>query len=360
MSTEQTTQEVPNQSNPPVYKTLKELDEAPEIPEAAEQQEENLTKPVDLTEVPPTTNEESKETSENEESKEETEDEESSEPELDVDGFFAQVEQITGEPVKVDYGDADPLSAEGVAIREKAVREDAAVKFEEYLRDTNPRGYAYLLHKQSGGSDEDFFAQKTITLPDAETFKNSTDAKVALLEKDLIDNGVPEDIAKASVTKFIKDNTLDERADKVYTKIKQAEANQLADIEQREQQQRQAFETAVNTITSNISKTINEGNLKFIVPEASRAAFDKYIKSNIRYDNGQFHLVSTLGEDMKEVLEAEYFKFVKGDLSKLIEKKAKTLTVQKLKASVKQSSNTKLNSTDGSKRPKGYIPLGEL
>jgi hypothetical protein len=280
--------------------------------------------------------------------------------ELDTEDFFAQVEQITGEPVQVEYGDTDPLSPEGVAIREKAVREDATKKFEDYLKTSDPRAYAYFLHRESGGSDDDFFAERTFVLPDENTFNGSIDLQTNVLKQDLIDKGVPADVADATIAKYIKDNVLTEKATVAYNSKKQAQANQMKALEEAQRDEQAQFQAAVNGITTTIGKNITEGNLNFIIADAKKAQFNEFIKQNLRFDNGKFYVVNEIGENLKEVLESQYFQFVKGDLKALVQKEAKTQTVQRLKATVKKAASTGLKTADTPNPNKGYIPLGEL
>jgi hypothetical protein len=79
--------------------------------------------------------------------------------ELEEDeAFWAEVDKLKGgEPLEVDFGDVDPLSPEGIVIRDKAVQDDAIGKFEAYLKTTYPKSYALLAHEVAGGKVEEFF-----------------------------------------------------------------------------------------------------------------------------------------------------------------------------------------------------------
>lgn len=274
--------------------------------------------------------------------------------------FYKQVNQITGEEVAVDFGETDPLSPEGVALRDKAIRQDAVQKFEDYLRTTDPRAYAYMLHREAGGSDEEFFAEKTFVLSDEQTFNTSIDIQTSILKQDLLDKGVPAEIVEATIAKYIKDNVLTEKATGAYTVMKKAQEQQMKEIERVQNEQKQQFQNQVTSITNTISKGINDGNLNFIIPEAKKAAFNEYIKQNLRYDNGKFYVVNELGENLKEILESQYFQFVKGDLSALIKKEAKTQTTQRLRTTVNRANNTNPKGADVGNQNKDYVPLGHL
>ncbi len=276
-----------------------------------------------------------------------------------VDDFYKQVSQITGENVEVDFGETDPLSPEGVALRDKAIRQDAVQKFEDYLKTTDPRAYAYMLHREAGGNDDDFFAQKTFVLPNRDEFELSIDAQTDILKRDLLGKGVPLDIVDASIAKYIKDNTLSEKAGAAYDTMWKAQEQQMQQIEQAQMEQRQQLESRIASVTNMISKGITEGALNFIIPESKKVAFNDYIKQNLRYDSGKFYVVNEVKDDVKELLESQYFQFVKGDLSALIKKEAKTQTTQRLRTVVNKANNNSLKS-DAHNISKDYVPLGHL
>ena len=180
-------------------------------PNAAQEQTNQSADPNDSEQQEETQQEEEEEqqndSSGNEASEESTE---------DVESFWKEVEQITGESIQIDYGGTDPLSPAGVALREMKIRGDAALKFEQYLKQTDPRGYAYLLHREAGGSDEEFFAKKSFVLSDREEFENSIEQQSSLLKHSLTEKGVPEEVAQATIDKYIKDNVLKEKALEYY------------------------------------------------------------------------------------------------------------------------------------------------
>lgn len=274
--------------------------------------------------------------------------------------FYKTVEQITGEPVTVDYGDIDPLAPEGVAIREKAIRDDAVTKFEEYMKASDPRAYAYAIHRSNGGSDEDFFETKHYVLPDADTFKTSVDLQTKMVKQDLLDKGVPEEIVEATVAKYVKDNVITDKATAVYNAKKQAEAFQLQELEKEQKAQQQEFQQAVSNVLTIVSKNINEG-LNLIVPDAKKNEFNEFVKNNIRFDNGKFYVVSELGQNnLKEVLESQYFQYVKGDLTALVERKAKTVTTQRLRTKVNQSNAAGVKGANSNDNNPEFVPLGSI
>lgn len=283
-----------------------------------------------------------------------------SEEEASPEEFYNSVDQITGTPVKVEYGEVDPLSPEGVAIREKAVRNDAVLQFDRYMRESDPRAYAYFQHRKAGRPDSEFLEQKTLTLPDLQTFNDSVDLQSTLYKSALINAGVPEDIAEASVAKAIKDNALLAKATEVYNRTATAEKAQLAKIEADVARDEAAFEQLCSTVTKNLNSQIDKGDLKFIIPDAKKPEFKQFVTDSIRVDDGKFYVVQELGEDPKALLESLYFKFINGDLSAMVERRAETKTVQRLKAGVNKSKSASAKGSASEKNQTSYVALGDI
>ena len=295
-----------------------------------------------------------------EETKEETKEEEQQQEEPSPLDFYDQVEKLTGEHFQIDFGNTDPLSPEGVALREKAIIEDTAHKFEEYLKTSDPRSYAYFLHREAGGSDEDFFSQKEFVLPVKDDLMHSTDMQIAMVKQDLKDKGIPDDIIDSTVDKYIKENKITEYASNIYDTRKHNQEYQLQYIEEQNKAQQEAFNKTVNSLYGAINKELAANTLRFNVPEVQKTKFLNYVKDNLRYDNGKFYVVSELGDNLKDILESQYFQFVKGDISSLVKKEANKQTVQRLRNTVNKA-NTSTSGSENIKDTKNnYIPLGQL
>jgi hypothetical protein len=275
--------------------------------------------------------------------------------------FFSAVDQITGKPVTVEYGDTDPLSPQGVALRDGVVRDAAVVEFEEFLRTSDPRAYSYMLHRNSGGSDEEFFAQKALVLPPEVEFKSSVEMQTAIVKQDLLDKGVPTEVVDATVAKYIKDNQLSEKAMVAYTGIKDSQDRQAQDIERLSKEAQDKLNQQVNNVHNVIAKSITENELSIVIPEAQKAAFNTFVRGNLRYDDGKFFAVSELANNnLKEVLESMYFQFVKGDLKSIVKNEANSLATQRLRLRAKQDISGNGKGADISTKRKDHIPLGEI
>lgn len=277
----------------------------------------------------------------------------------DESDFWKAVEAITGREVPVEYGEVDPTSPEGVALRDKALIDQAEAGMDEYFRKSNPRAYAYYLHTLEGGTDEEFFNTLPPSLPVRSEFELDMDMQSSLVKQDLVARGVPEDIAQATIDKYVKDNLLTEKALKLYDTYHTAEQTEIKKMEKAAEDQKKLFNTQVSELNTSISDAITK-EMGFTVPELKQAEFTKFVKDQIRYDDGQFFFVQGIEKSsLPKTLEALYFQFVKGDLKSMISKAAKTQTVQNLR--LKADADKKKNS-GGEPNPgvKKYVTFGEI
>lgn len=286
--------------------------------------------------------------------------EEEEDDDISPEDFFKEVEAKTNYAVQVDYQGVDPLSPEGVALREVAIVQQAELSYDEHIRRTMPRAYAYMLHVKNGGSDEEFFAVKTTPLADKETFSNDLDAQRSFVVSDLISKGVPDEIAKLTADKYIKDNTLTTKALELYEVKKQEEDKLLQDQIKKDAQRKTQFQQEVQSLTASIQKGI-ENEIKLVVPADKKKEFYNFVIENLEHDGENFYLAQKLDPTKLDagMLEALYLQFVKGDVSALIKREGKKQTLQRLGQRVKTDKATKTSSGDAGKQT-NYIPLSKI
>jgi hypothetical protein len=280
--------------------------------------------------------------------------------EADPVAFYEEVQAKTNFAVDVDYEDVDPLSAEGVALRETAIVEQAERSYDDYIRTNMPRAYAYMLHTKNGGTDDEFFAVKKEPLADKDTFSNDVEAQRQFLIKDLVAKDVPEEVAKMTVDQYVKTNVLTEKAIALYDKKKGEETALLQAHIDRDKALKQEFDNSVATLTGVISQGI-EKEMRLVIPNDKKKAFNEFVIDNIQHDGKDFFLAQKLNP--KEItpgfLEALYLQFVKGDVSALIKKEAKKQTVQRLGQRVKQDRSASSSGNPNDKQ-NTFIPLSQI
>ena len=273
--------------------------------------------------------------------------------------FWNAVNALTGRQVDIDYGDVDPISPEGVALRENALVESTEKAFDQHLREFNPRAYAYFLHTQAGGTDDTFFGVGQPTIPAREDFESNADAQTSLLKQDYLSKGIPEEVAQATIDKFIKDNVLGEKALKLYDQYHEEDERQIKLMEDQAVKREQEFKQQVVNFEKSIADAISS-RVNLVIPEAKKQAFSEFIKANTRHADGEFFFVQPIKqESLDKQVEALYFQFVKGDLNSLIAKKAKEQTVQRLRTKLEKD-KIKTNTVGEAPNPKLSIPLSQV
>lgn len=290
-----------------------------------------------------------------------TEDDDSTDPE-DPESFYAEVSKITGREIKVEYPEGvDPLSYEGIAFRDNALYEQGAQDFEKVLAENDKRSYAYMLHRQAGGTDEEFFqSSAAFTLPDKETLETDADAQANLLRIDYRQKGLDETSIELLVKDAISKNTLKDQAVKVHAAFEKAQIEQEALIQKRYEEREKAINEAIGGMVKAIDTSI--GNMRFVVPDANKAEFESFVKQNIQFDEqtGTFVLNREVTqESLQNVLESLFFQFKKGDLKTIVERQARTKAAQTIRLGIKTEKGPKGGGNE-KKNEGDFIALGDL
>lgn len=289
------------------------------------------------------------------------------EPELseeqEVEKFYERLHAITGTEVKVEYPEGtDPLSPEGIALYIQQANEQAVLGFENYIRQTDPRSYAYMLHRQGGGDDESFFGDnKGFALPDRASLEGSADTQTMVYKFDLKSRGLDDDTVETLVKKAITENKLKEKAVTAYTKIEEDNRRMLDTADARNRLLEEQTDKAVGVMVTSVNETI--ARMDFIVAETDKAAFSKFALDSLRYNSidNSFTIAQQINaNDLKQHMESLFYQFKKGDLSKLIIKAAKTQAAQSLRARTGKANTTTGTGKIPSKNSVNHIPLSEI
>lgn len=291
----------------------------------------------------------------------------------DAEVFFTDVNKLHGKEIKVEYGvdpvtnlPIDPLSPQGVYIRDKVIMEMAQDELESNMSKIDPRGYAYLLHRQAGGDDEEFFSNKTISLPEYETFKSSTDLQTRIYKSSLTSKGITEDVAQMAIDKVIKDGKLFDEADKAYKATQKQQTDALTAIEDSRKRADAAFQVSVNKYNQQLSVAVKEGKgIKIVIPDTEKDQFLQFVRENTQQlPDGRFAIVRPVAENLGTQLEALWYEFKKGDFKSLIQREAQTQNVRRLRSQVEKSKDKGTGGSGGA-AGKGdikpdFVPLSAL
>lgn len=276
--------------------------------------------------------------------------------------YIGAVEALTGIKYDIKYPEnVHPTSPEGMAFRENVIREKAAMDFEEYLKQNDPRAYAYMLHRASGGTDENFFGdQKGFQLPAEADLKASADLQTQVYTQDLLAKGLDAGTAKVLVDMAVKDNTLAAKAEAAWKLIDKAQKDQLSELQRETEKQEKLFNDNLAALTAGIANAIKT-EIGFVVPEAEQATFQQYVLDNMRYDNGKFYVVQEVGQsNLKTLMESLFFQHKKGDLRTLVTKQAATKAAQTLRLRLKDTSKAPSGGSDTAPNNTKNLPLSAI
>lgn len=257
--------------------------------------------------------------------------------------FWEEVSRITGTEVEVDYGDIDPISPQGAALREKAVAAKAIDDFVAKLEEEYPAAYQALEYATAGGDLRELYKGE----------KDYSKIQIADDDEDHARGILSEYYSKkgfndARIKRMVAADAESEeglvgtaKAALVELAQEQEEERQIAiqeaqEAKKREREQDQKFLNSINGLLA-------KGQLDtFKVPKQDIQDFYAHLKGVLQRDGqGGYLLVTPVDQtQLEKQLQAEYFKFKKGDLSQLIQIKATTAATQKLRLKLDKPENT--------------------
>jgi hypothetical protein len=290
------------------------------------------------------------------------EDKKVDEPEEDAD-FYQEVDKRHGFELKVEFPeDVDPLSPEGAYLREKALITQTQQNFEDWIRESDPRAYSYMLHRRAGGTDEDFMKTPSLSLPEFETFKNSVDLQKSLYVKSLQNKGLEQYQIDMILEKDIKDGKLFDKAEAAYKAQEQADRQAVETAEKAARAREEAETKAITEMATTIEDLVNNNKLSTIaIPDAKKAEFIQHLKERLYFDGEKFFLFNMLTkDDAANLVQGEFFNFVKGDFGSLVKRAAKTEKAKELRRRIKRDQQTGKTGSQAETSTPGFTPLSDI
>jgi len=273
--------------------------------------------------------------------------------------FWEDVEAITGTTYEVDYGDVEPDSPEGAAIREEVVANKAVESNLAYLEEKFPDGFKALMHVSNGGQLKDLFNADTVDYKNLVIEDTNVDGQKGFMKNFYMEKGFSE----AKAIRNVEDDedseegllenfkaALKEKQDKQETASKTVfEEQEKAKVAQ-DTQDKQFGET--------LSGIINKGQIgNFKIDKKDAEGFYNHVFSNIqRHGKGYALNLPITRDNFQSQLEQMFFGFKKGDLSKFVAAKAKTDNVRKLKRSLGKDKMEESSSEDGKRKRGAKLP----
>jgi hypothetical protein len=219
-----------------------------------------------------------------------------------------------------------------------------------------------MLHLQNGGTDEQFFNVIGDDYSDWELKDDDKETAKRILGLALKEAGLPDDMARRQILASEDEKKLIEDAKKFQERKKTQITKWKQDQEQEFNQKAEKQAAAIEVMTKAISTSlITDGRLdNIIIPEGDKKGFHEYVLKNVVVDGENFYMVNQLTpENIASALEAEYFRFKKGDLDELVKRKAKTQTTKKLRLDKKKAAESKKQPGEETKE-KTFVSLGSL
>lgn len=331
--------------------------------EVIEEEEEEDPKKKSKKKVAPKKEEEPEE----EEVEEEIEEEESTEEEEEeaedpavATKFFEEVEKLTGQEVEVDYKGVSPLSPQGVALREAALKEVVLDTFLGELEHKFPQVYRALEHANNGGDVAELFNQ-SVSRDYSKIELKDGDENLAkeILKEYYKSRGVKseEKIKKLIETDEDSSNGLITEAKGALDELRAEQEEERAEIlesQKRKAEDQKKRDNLLVTAIDDILEARKLGNFK-IVDRAEARQFKEFLISSVRRTGeGKYEFATPIDpQNMEAMLQYQFFQFKKGDLAKIIQQKATTANVEKLRLKVKNE-QTKVKKSTGSERTSGF------
>ena len=195
-------------------------------------------------------------------------------------------------------------------------------------------------------------------LPPLQEVKDSIDLQRRIYKQALESRGNSEKQVTALLKISVDAGELEADAEQAWTEIKARETAEFekADKNNTDRLTREKYE--LNAMDGVINSTIASAeNLKFVIPDADKAGFSQAFKNLIHYEDGNFYLLKPLTkETIGQNLEAELFQYLGGDLTKLVERKATTVSSSRFIRKAKATPGVPGSTSSSS----GKLTLGQI
>ena len=293
-------------------------------------------------------NEEEKNKKKSKKDKVEEEDDDSEEDEEEEEGkegedertFWDDVEKLTGRKIEVDYDGIDPESPEGAALREDAIERMAVGNFLQNLEKQYPREFRVLRHAAQGGKIEDLYSPDEPDYSSYEIPENDVEAQKEFLERYYTSfKKLPKDRARKLI-EIDEDSEggLLETAKSAVKEWAEAQENNRTQTEKQKALELEKKKKRDMAMVKSVADTIEKKTLgSFRVPEKEMDEFKKFAASSIQSTGDGYVVAMPLDEShLEERLQALYFIYKKGDLSKIIQTESKKENARRLRKKAEQ------------------------
>lgn len=253
--------------------------------------------------------------------------------------FWKEFESKSGEELKLDFGDTDPESVDGVLKYAEAFRDKGVRDYDNILKSIAPKAYQAMLIEKDGGDPKELFISdpsdsvnySSIKIEEDNTKQHKQIYRKYLSIKGNSDSEI-EDLLEVAEDKGL----LKDRATSSLDYIKKVNKEHEEAVIKRNTEKKEQDNNNIDIFSNKLDEIISEGAIgSFSIPKADKKKFVDFLGSNIQYDDGSFKVVQDITDkNLNNILENLFFSFKQGDIDKLIEVRANTKQVSRLKKSI--------------------------
>jgi hypothetical protein len=330
-------------------------DLAIDTPEAADEELE-----ADAEEVKESEDEEEEILEEEEEEEEDDEDEEDDERDPVESTVVAEILEKLGYETEKEYDD----TPEGLLAMTQDVGKQMAEDQLDELFQNFPLIKDHLEYVLNGGDSQEFMKayDPQLDYNQLELGEDDTRSQKGILADYFATKGHDKDFIDELLTDYEDTGKLYQKAEaarRALGKMQETSRQQLVESQKQEKQQREAQQ---QEFWNNVYETIENSNefAGITVPNREKSKFFDYISTPVTKDGRTQRDLDHSQAEIETKLAIDYMMYKGFDLSKLIEKKAKTQSVKSLKERISRNEE-KVKSAQGRQRRKSkQVDLDDL
>jgi hypothetical protein len=275
--------------------------------------------------------------------------------------FWDDVAKVHGLEIEVDFGDVDPESPQGAALRDQALVDKTVQDYLEYLKTNYPKAYKFLEHESNGGDINELFDVNKVDYSKVELKPENAEQQ----RKILVDYYKAKGFDEKRATRMMEADEDSEEGLFAAAKIALAEQQAMQKAEEAKvmqaAQERKAQVEARNNQFRGVVKQITEAGQigNFVIQDKKeKEEFFRFAMGNI-YSNGKdgYQVVLPItNETLTPVLQQLLFAYKEGDLSEFVKREAQTQNVRRLKRKVQQATNNSGGQEDNTQSQVKKLP----
>lgn len=259
--------------------------------------------------------------------------------------FWEDVNKVNGLDLQVDFGDVDPESVQGAAIRDKALIDNTLVNYIEHLKTNYPESYKLLEHEANGGKITDLLPVDRTDYLRIELKEDDVETQKEVLADFYRSKGFDDKrIIRLIEADEDSKEGLFEAAKGALTEQQAAQKAQEAKIIAETKQKAEAAKARDNSFKSVMKEITEAGKIgEFeIKDKKQKAEFYNYLLSNTYFNDktGNYQVVLPITQEtLTPVMQQMLFSYKGGKLDEFVKRAAETKLVRKLQKKVSQDTN---------------------